>query len=81
MRDILNITKNVLKLIFRKKSSILVFMLLPIMSIFISKYFNTTTQQDIKIGIYDEDKSTVSKDLAEYLINKENFKVFYIEKD
>ena len=80
MRDVLVVAKNVLRLICRKKSSILVFMLLPIMCIFISKSLNTTTEQFIKIAVYDEDKSTLSKDLINYLGNKDKFKVFTIDK-
>lgn len=81
MREVFSIVKNVLRLIFRKKSSILVFMLLPIMSIFIGKFFNSSTSPVIKIAICDEDKSTLSKDLTEYIKNKNKFKVFYVEKD
>lgn len=81
MREILIIARNVLKVTFRKKSSILVFMILPIMGIFISKYLNTTTQPIINIGLCDEDDSRLSKDLKDYLIKKDKFKVFYIERN
>lgn len=81
MRDIITIAKNVLKLTLRKKTSILVFMLLPIMSIFISQYLNTTTQPSVKIGVCDEDKSKLSKDLTDYLIGKDNTKVVPVKKD
>lgn len=81
MREILIIAKNVLKITFRKKSSILVFMILPIMGIFISKYLNTNTQPIINIGICDEDSSTLSENLKDYLIKKDKFKVFYIERN
>ena len=80
MRDIMTIAKNVLKVTFRKKTSILVFMLLPIMSIFISQYLNPTTQPSVKVGICDEDKSKLSKDLTDYLIGKDNTKVFFVKK-
>lgn len=81
MSEIISVMKNVIKLTLRKKSSILVFMLLPIMSIFISKALNTSQKPVINIGVCDEDQSKLSKDLVQYLTKKESFKIFYVDKN
>lgn len=82
MRNILLIAKNTLKVTFRKKSSILVFILLPVLAVLISiGLYSSANTGTVRIGIYDKDNGTLSNDMLEYLKNTDKFKIMYIKED
>lgn len=81
MRNIFNIMKNRLKLKLKKKSSIIVYILSPIIAVLVALVFNNIGQSNIKVGIYDGDASEISKALVSEIKSNERFTVVNVQKE
>lgn len=81
MRNALLLTRNTLKLIFRKKGQIMVSFLLPVLGLLISLgLYSSIGANTVKVGIVDKDKSIISGDFVKSLRKEENFKVTVIDE-
>jgi len=83
MRNILLLALNTLKITFRKKSNIIVFILIPIITTIVSmKLYSSAGSGKTQIGILNKDKGIFSKNLISSIEKKEGFKVQMVkEKD
>lgn len=78
MKNIFIIIKNILKISLSKKGNWITFLLLPLLSIFAAFAFNSGDNNVINVGIYDENNSYLSQDMAKAIGENENFKVYSI---
>ncbi|WP_027624183.1 ABC transporter permease [Clostridium lundense] len=82
MRNIFILFINNVKMVFRKKSNIIVYFLLPIISFVITMnvYSNKASQNKaIFIGINNKDEKILSKDMVHYLISTKKFKFIQVK--
>ncbi|WP_251861309.1 ABC transporter permease [Clostridium sp. Marseille-Q2269] len=75
MRQILLLTQSILKRTFRKKSNIIIFILLPLLAVFIALFLNASGASYSRIGVVDLNKSYLSKDMIKSIDSKKNFVV------
>ncbi|HEX2947490.1 MAG TPA: ABC transporter permease [Clostridia bacterium] len=76
MRNILLIITNNLKVSFRKKGNIIVYIFLPLLGVLFSMLiFSGAGNPALKVGVADADKSTLSADLKGIMQNREGFAV------
>lgn len=81
MKDILWLVKNGLKVTFRKKSSIFLYVFAPMIGILISLVaYGGTDQSSLRVGIVDKDSNYIAKDTIDYMQNSGNFKIDNIEE-
>lgn len=70
------IAKNILKIAFRKKGNIIVFLVLPIVSILISlAAYSNLGAQTINIGVINSDNSLLASDMIKSMVKEDNFKI------
>lgn len=82
MRNILLIAQNILKLTFKKKGNILVYLVMPVvMTSIMMALSGSGSSKPLNIGIVDMDKSTLSQNLAEAVDKKDNFKTVEVLED
>lgn len=82
MRNILLIAQNILKLTFKKKGNILVYLVMPVvMTSIMMALSGSSSSKPLNIGIVDMDKSTLSQNLAEAVDKKDNFKTVEVLED
>lgn len=81
MRNLWILVKNTLKVTFRKKGNIIVYLFLPIIGILISMMiYSGANSGQMSIGIVDKDSSAFSKDIAVALNQNENYKISEINE-
>lgn len=82
MKNILLITQNILKMTFRKKSNIFVYIILPIIiSIISMTVFSNSSTKPLNVGIIDMDNSSLSEDMVKAIDEKNSFIVEKIKMD
>ncbi|WP_291584432.1 ABC transporter permease [Clostridium sp. UBA6640] len=82
MRNSFLIAKNNFKIIFKKKSSIFTYILLPIISILFLLFIQFLSKTEVyNIGIVNKDRGTLSKDMISYLENTKKFTLSSIEEN
>lgn len=75
------LTLNTLRVTFRKKGSLIVFFVLPIVGILFSMVIYSDFGNGIlKLGVTDQDKSMISGDLVKALGKQEHFKIIPLEE-
>lgn len=82
MKNILLLALNTLKVTFRKKSNIIVYLILPVVSILL--LMNTMGGDGsyaVKVGIINNDKSIISENMIKYLDNTGRFKPVNIKEE
>ena len=66
MKTLLFLVKNILTLTFRRKSNIVVYIILPLISVFISLLiYSSTGTSDLVIGYVDNDNTFFSMELLD----------------
>ncbi|WP_454053905.1 ABC transporter permease [Clostridium sp. Marseille-Q7071] len=81
MRNSFLIVKNNFKIIFKKKSSIFTYVLLPIFSLLFLLFIQLSSKIPIyNIGVINKDNETLSKDMISYLENTKRFSLLSIEE-
>lgn len=80
MRNSFLIAKNVLRSVLKKKSSFIIFLVIPILCVLLSLtlYSSSGTGSSV-VGIEDNDKSTISTDMVKTMNGNDKFKVESIE--
>lgn len=80
MRNSFLIAKNVLRSVLKKKSSFIIFLVIPILCVLLSLtlYSSSGTGSSV-VGIEDNDKSTISTDMVKTMNGNDKFKVKSIE--
>lgn len=74
MNNILIIAKNIATILFRKKNSILVYIILPILGVFLPLLiFSSRNASMIKIAVIDKDASFLSKGICQDLKTQRRF--------
>ncbi len=82
MNNLLLIARNLLRQIFRKKSNIFIFVILPVIGILIPlMIYSNVESTTIRVGIADRDQGIISQKLIEDLMSQDRFKVSHIEED
>lgn len=84
MRNVFILFFNTVKMIFRKKSNIIIYFLLPIISfvITINIYSSKASQNKaLLIGLNNKDESVLSKDMIDYLSSTKKFKFINVADD
>jgi len=81
MKNIILLALNTFKVTFRKKSNILVYLILPVASIlFMMNAMSGEGSGTIKVGIVNKDKGSMSEKMTKYLENTGRFKNISIEE-
>lgn len=75
MRNILLLILNNMKVTFRKKGSLLVYIVVPIACILLSISLNGGSSDNLNIGILNKDNGRISKDLVDSIRKNEKFTV------
>lgn len=76
MNNFLLISRNIIRQLFREKGSVLIFIILPMASIFLSlALFSNSNNYNIRVGVVDKDKGNISAALTEDIKKQENFVV------
>lgn len=80
MRNSFLIAKNVLRSVLKKKSSFIIFLVIPILCVLLSLtlYSSSGTGSSV-VGIEDNDKSTISTDMVKTMNGNDKFKMKSIE--
>lgn len=82
MRNTFLIALNILKLTFRKKGNIIVYLVLPVaITSIIMVISGSGASKPLNIGIVDMDRSIISQDLVKVVDNKDNFKTIEVSED
>jgi ABC-2 type transport system permease protein len=83
MNQVLWLTRNTLKVILRKKSNFIVFLILPVLFILISIGIHCGGGGgSVNIGIVDKDQSALSNDMVDAISKENKFKMSVVaEKD
>lgn len=82
MRNTFLIALNILKLTFRKKGNIIVYLVLPVViTSIIMVISGSGDSKPLNIGIVDMDRSIISQDLVKAVDNKDNFKTIEVSED
>jgi ABC-2 type transport system permease protein len=80
--NILNITANVLKITFRKRSNILVFLLLPvIIVVLIMAVFGNSSSRATRIGVTNFDRGVLAERMIKELEKTDKFLITILEED
>lgn len=82
MNNLLLIARNILRQIFRKKGSFLIYIILPIIGIIVPlMMFGNTDDSYIRVGIVNQDKGVVSQKLVEDIKTQNRFTVSEMNED
>ena len=80
MRNIFLLTANILKVTFRKKSSFIVYFVLPLLGLFISMAMHSSTgTRSLNVGIINKDNGIFSDDMIDSLRYIEDFDLTHTE--
>lgn len=81
MSNVLLLTFNTLKLIFRKKGNIILYFLLPLAGILLSVVaYGNTGSSPVNLAVVDKDKSMMAGDFMQSLTQEGKFKLTTIEE-
>lgn len=81
MRNSFLIVKNNFKIIFKKKSSIFTYILLPIFSLLFLLFIQFLSKTEVyNIGVINKDSGILSKDMISYLENTKKFTLLNIKE-
>lgn len=83
MGNSLLIAKNVLRSVLKKKSSFIIYLVIPVLCILLSlALYSSSGNGSSVVGIEDNDRSTISEDMIKTMSSNDNFKIRSIdEKD
>ena len=82
MKDILWLIQNTLRVTFRKKKNIIMYLCMPLVGIFISLLVYGGDQKTIlHVGIVNQDNSEISTDTIQFLKGLENVEIAKIDAD
>ncbi|WML58886.1 ABC transporter permease [Neobacillus sp. PS2-9] len=80
MKDILWLIQNTLSMTFRKRKNVIMFLLMPLVGIFIALLaYGGNQTPTLTVGIVNQDKSEVTEDTIQFLKGLENVKVSGVE--
>ena len=81
MRNLLILTMNTLKITFRKKSNIIVYLVLPVVIIMLTMSLNGSGNSKINIGINNNDiNGVLAKDFIEEIRNQDRYNIKIVEE-
>lgn len=82
MRNILLLAMNTLKVTFRKKANIVVYLILPVASIlFLMSVVGGDGNSNLKVGIVNKDNGIISQNMIKYLENTGKFQNIPIKEE
>ncbi|MCH6267172.1 ABC transporter permease, partial [Neobacillus citreus] len=80
MRDILWIVQNTLRVTFRKKKNILLYLFMPLIGIFIALMaYGGDQKMILHVGVVNQDKAEITADTIQFLAGLENVKITELE--
>ncbi|WP_284036950.1 ABC transporter permease [Neobacillus sp. 114] len=80
MRDILWIVQNTLRVTFRKKKNILLYLFMPLIGIFIALMaYGGDQKMILHVGVVNQDKAEITADTIQFLGGLENVKITELE--
>ncbi|WP_312473710.1 ABC transporter permease [Neobacillus sp.] len=80
MKDILWLIQNTLRVTFRKKKNIIMYLFMPLIGIFISLLaYGGDQKMTLHVGIVNQDESEITADTIQFLAGLENVKITEIE--
>ncbi|MGH4123044.1 MAG: ABC transporter permease [Clostridium sp.] len=82
MRNIFLIAQNMFKLIFKKRSNVIVYIILPIalVTIFMSLQ-GPSSGSKVSMGVINKDKTEIASDMLKYLESTKKFKIVPINQE
>ena len=82
MRNLLLLTLNTLKITFRKKSAIIVYLILPVVIVIFVMTAYSSMDSKLRVGINNENKSgVIAKDFVAALKSQDKFKIQEVKDD
>ncbi|MFK9091902.1 ABC transporter permease [Bacillus salipaludis] len=80
MKDILWLIQNTLRVTFRKKKNIIMYLFMPLIGIFISLLaYGGDQKMTLHVGIVNQDESEITADTIQFLAGLKNMKITEIE--
>ena len=81
MRDILWLIQNTLRVTFRKKKNIIMYLCMPLVGIFISLLVYGGDQKTVlHVGIVNQDQNKITTDTIQFLKGLENVEITKIDE-
>ncbi|MBW9157053.1 ABC transporter permease [Clostridium tagluense] len=82
MRNIFLIAQNMFKIIFKKKSNIIVYIILPIVLVLIFMSLQgPSSDSKVSLGVINKDNTEIAVDMLKYLDSTEKFKIVPINEE
>ncbi|MCB2311101.1 ABC transporter permease [Clostridium tagluense] len=82
MRNIFLIAQNMFKIIFKKKSNIVVYILLPIVLVIVFMSLQgSSPDSKVSVGVINKDNTEIAADMLKYLDSTEKFKIVPINEE
>ncbi|MBZ9636686.1 ABC transporter permease [Clostridium sp. FP1] len=82
MRNIFLIAQNMFKLIFKEKSNVIVYIILPIVLVMIFMSLQgPSSGSKVSVGVINKDKTEIASDMLKYLDSTEKFKIVPINEE
>ncbi|MBU3127100.1 ABC transporter permease [Clostridium tagluense] len=82
MRNIFLIAQNMFKIIFKKKSNIIVYILLPIVLVIVFMSLQgPSSDPKVSLGVINKDNTEIAVDMLKYLDSTEKFKIVPINEE
>jgi ABC-2 type transport system permease protein len=82
MRSIFLIAQNMFKLIFKKKSNVIVYIILPILLVMVFMSLQgSPSNSKVSVGVINKDNTEIAKDMLKYLDSTEKFKMVPINEE
>jgi ABC-2 type transport system permease protein len=82
MRNIFLIAQNTFKIIFKKKSNVIVYIVLPIVLVIVFMGMQgSTSSSKVSMGIINKDNTEMAGDMLKYLKSTEKFEIIPLDED
>lgn len=82
MRNVFLIAQNTFKIIFKKKSNVIVYIVLPIVLVIVFMGMQgSTSSSKVSMGIINKDNTKISGDMINYLKSTEKFKFVSLDEN
>ena len=82
MRNIFLVAQNMFKLIFQKKSNVIVYIILPIVLIMVFMSMKgSVSNSKVSMGVVNKDNTEISRDMLKYLDSTEKFKIVPLNEE
>ena len=82
MRNVFLVAQNTLKIIFKKKSNVIVYIGLPIVLVMVFMGMQgSSSGSKVSMGVVNKDKTQIAADMLKYLESTDKFKIVPLDEE